>query len=128
MPGGSTPKIELSRIIRTNRALFAYYQDVAIGNPTIPEGIDPSLQALYREIQANYSPAATATCKAASGIDTFEDLQTKIMERLQRNAKKTNDTQNSWQEAIDLFRGTPKDVAKYKALQSRLLATELARQ
>ena len=82
MPGGSTPDIELSRIIRTNRALFSYYQEVAIGNPTLPNDIEANLLPLYREIQANYSPAATATCVAASGVKTFEDLMKKIQDRL----------------------------------------------
>ena len=128
MPGGSTPKIELSRIIRTNRALFAYYQDVAIGNPTLPDGIETSLLPLYKEIQANYSPDATATCVAASGVKTFEDLMKKIQDRLGQKWAQTAKAKDSWQEARDLLSGNPKNITKYKQLQERLLATELARQ
>lgn len=128
MPDGRTPEEAMGALILANRALEAYYKWVALGNARIPDGLEPSMQSLYENIRDNYSPEKTASCKADAGVDSMEDLMKKIMDRIWQAGKKTEWSQNSWEEAIALFQGKWAETDKYKNLQMKLLATELSRQ
>jgi adenine specific DNA methylase Mod len=52
----------------------------------------------------------------------------KIQDRLDKKAAKTENSQNTWNEALDLFAGRGTDTLKYQNLQKRLLSAELTRQ
>jgi hypothetical protein len=119
---------ELSNMIESHRSLVEHYKSVVVGNKTLPDGLSDGSKNLYNEILMNYSPESTATCKWDAWVSNIQDVMTKIAERMQRWAKKTNDTENDWQKAIKLFSGKWAKTQEYADLQRRLLSTELARQ
>lgn len=128
MPNGKTPEEELSNLLANNRSLETFYKNVALGDPTLPQWLTEYQEKLYLDIQKNYSPEVTASCKGSESIDSIEELMTKIQERLQGQATKTNNKQNDWEEALALFAGKWTSTKKYQDLQRRLLSAELARQ
>ena len=125
---GLSPRVALSNMLEAHRSIVAYYKAVVVWEKRIPTGIEWEMQSLLREILSNYNPETTATCKADAWVGNIQDIMQKIQKRLQGSAKKTNDTQDDWGEAVDLLLGKWSNTKKYADLQKRLLSTELARQ
>lgn len=128
MENGETPEQAMQRILLINRNLESYYKNIALGNTRQPDIQSNEMKALYDEIRDNYSPHATASCKGDGEVGTLEDLMSKIQNRLGQKAKKTENSQNAWNEALDLFAGKGTNTLKYQALQQKLLSAELSRQ
>ena len=125
---GLSPRVALSNMLEAHRSIVAYYKAVVVWEKRIPTGIEWEMESLLREILSNYNPETTATCKADAWVGNIQDIMQKIQKRLQGSAKKTNDTQDDWGEAVDLLLGKWSNTKKYADLQKRLLSTELARQ
>ncbi len=129
MPDGRTIEEALKSILITHRDFESYYKNIALGNARQPDSQTDDMKVLYDEIRENYSPHATASCKGNNEVGNLEDIMQKIQTRLGQKAKKTENSQNTWNEALDLFSGkAASNTTKYQELQRKLLQTELARQ
>ncbi len=125
-----SPRIAISNMLEAHRSLVTYYKAVVVWEKKIPVEIEGEMKAIFAEILANYNQEVTATCKS-DGSDATGKIQEKlktIMESIQSWAKKTNDTQDNWSEAVDLLLEKWANTKKYADLQKRLLSAELARQ
>lgn len=127
---GQSPRVALSNMLEAQRSLVAYYKAVVVGEKRIPTEAEGEMKAIFAEVLANYNQEVTATCKS-DGSDATGKIQEKlktIMKNIQSWAKKTNDTQDDWGDAVDLLLGKWANTKKYADLQKRLLSAELARQ
>lgn len=121
---GGTPESLLTDLLVKNKSLESFFRQVALGNPTVPEGTGLPKE-LLEEIALNYSKDATESCKNDAGLDRLSEKVSNLLASITGSAKKTDKKNDDWKIALDLFRGTS---TNYNDIEKKLLTEELARQ
>ncbi len=126
--GDGTMESALTVLLIRNKQIESYYKSVVLWDPRNTDNLS---EPLASEIANNYSPHSTQNCKDGSIVwgfsNSLADIAGKLMERIQKLGKKTEDSDKNWKEAIALFRGTS-TVGNYNEIQKNLLKQELSRQ
>lgn len=112
-------------LLARNRRIEDYYKKVAIGNSSLPSGLDSADSALFTEIGTNYHRDATSQC---TNTTPYESLSASGLQAIAMKGKYNQSSLDEWKKAIDLITGKNSNSREYQALQARLLSAELSRQ